>query len=798
MKPSFALNLSHQGLSLLRRAKNGWQIIGSAELDDPDLTARLQYLRKTAAELASGQLASKLVIPNSEILYRTIDVPDTADTPLKDAVRQALDGATPYPVDDLAYDFVDAGNSKVHIAAVAHDTLNEAESFAIEHGFNPVSYVATPKRDDFVGEPFFGETKLCKSILPAGETVEPDPGPIIITSDHDPNTAAEPLSTPENVAVPKPKPKQNPTAEIKPDHDDLSEFSSSRMGLAENGTAPSDLGKLSPRFMLYADKKQQGPDTDVKVTAPPPKIMITAMAVTAPDLAGEDATPDLKPAKTKKPAKPNKPKAAKTAKPVKSTAKVTAKESQRTAKEPAKPAPTHIAPAQTAQNKQTVYDLRAADRVDTKPKAFMAAMVLGGAALILFAVLISSFAFDRPIAVSRLWDNFTNTPSQFEPEALTTPQIVASSIDPVLPESAIQPIVSAPQNLGTLPPGSDAVNATLTPADLVATPIELAETPPDPYVEITLAEADVIYNSTGYWVMDPVPPVSLTAAELEDFYVASIDPLVISHDALALPATRTGPADIQLGDMGSPAAFGTVFDLDEQGFVRATPSGALSADGILITLGSPAITPRLRPNRATDNDAPAIALAQIPRTPPTPRPKNLIQSNERSQLGGRTRAELAQLRPLPRPASPQDTDQSINLAPTELASLSSPLPKIRPANFAATVQSARDAAQKAAVNSALQNATAAVAAPSAPTIPTTASVAREATIENAINLSSRVNLIGVYGSSSDRRALVRLKSGRYVKVQIGDRLDGGKVAAIDGTKLQYIKGGRLVTLDIAS
>jgi len=70
-------------------------------------------------------------------------------------------------------------------------------------------------------------------------------------------------------------------------------------------------------------------------------------------------------------------------------------------------------------------------------------------------------------------------------------------------------------------------------------------------------------------------------------------------------------------------------------------------------------------------------------------------------------------------------------------------------------------------------------------------------MENAISLS-RINLIGVYGASTDRRALVRLKSGRYVKVQVGDRLDGSKVAAIGERKLQYIKRGRTITLEIVS
>ena len=78
-------------------------------------------------------------------------------------------------------------------------------------------------------------------------------------------------------------------------------------------------------------------------------------------------------------------------------------------------------------------------------------------------------------------------------------------------------------------------------------------------------------------------------------------------------------------------------------------------------------------------------------------------------------------------------------------------------------------------------------------IPTTASVARQATIENAIRLN-RLNLVGVYGTAADRRALVRLPSGRYVKVKVGDRVDGGTVAQITDDALFYKKGSRTVSL----
>jgi type IV pilus biogenesis protein PilP len=80
-------------------------------------------------------------------------------------------------------------------------------------------------------------------------------------------------------------------------------------------------------------------------------------------------------------------------------------------------------------------------------------------------------------------------------------------------------------------------------------------------------------------------------------------------------------------------------------------------------------------------------------------------------------------------------------------------------------------------------------------IPTTASVARQATIPDAIRLN-QINLVGVYGAPSDRRALVRLSSGRYVKVKVGDRVDGGTVAQITDSELYYRKGNRTLSLQV--
>ena len=61
-----------------------------------------------------------------------------------------------------------------------------------------------------------------------------------------------------------------------------------------------------------------------------------------------------------------------------------------------------------------------------------------------------------------------------------------------------------------------------------------------------------------------------------------------------------------------------------------------------------------------------------------------------------------------------------------------------------------------------------------------------------------MNLIGVYGQPSDRRALVRLANGRYRKVKVGDRIDGGRVLAIGDDTLRYQKGGQNLTLNMPS
>ncbi|MEM8787495.1 MAG: hypothetical protein AAGE76_04460 [Pseudomonadota bacterium] len=76
-----------------------------------------------------------------------------------------------------------------------------------------------------------------------------------------------------------------------------------------------------------------------------------------------------------------------------------------------------------------------------------------------------------------------------------------------------------------------------------------------------------------------------------------------------------------------------------------------------------------------------------------------------------------------------------------------------------------------------------------PTIPTTASVARAATIQDAMPMRDMV-LIGVYGTATNRHALLRLGNGNFVKVSPGDQVGGFSVAAISADAIRLRQRGR--------
>ena len=143
MKPAFALDFRDDTITMSHRSGNGWQVVGAVPIDTPDLTEAIRYLRTTALGLSPRGLATKLILPEDQILYIPVEAPGPDDESRRAQVIAALEGRTPYDVADLAFDYCGSGPD-VKVAVIAKQTLAEAEAFAVGHRLNPVSFVAAP------------------------------------------------------------------------------------------------------------------------------------------------------------------------------------------------------------------------------------------------------------------------------------------------------------------------------------------------------------------------------------------------------------------------------------------------------------------------------------------------------------------------------------------------------------------------------------------------------------------------------------------------------------------------------
>lgn len=348
-------------------------------------------------------------------------------------------------------------------------------------------------------------------------------------------------------------------------------------------------------------------------------------------------------------------------------------------------------------------------------------------------------------------------------------------------------------------------------------------TEPVPRADRTEDELRAAYAVTGIWPIAPDVPSPPSVIELNDLYQTSVDPIDTVLDAIALPSVESDREDLAFVAPAAPAPAGTDFVLDGKGLVVPTLEGTLNPDGVMVFAGTPPLSPPDKLERAPVPVEAALVRPELEGFRPKARPGDLIETTERAAFSGLTRSELGQLRPRMRPQSEQEIAEQetaaataasaslvplqegdvapiISAEPVDAASLVTGLaaslrPDARPNNFATLLASrenndSRGSAPAPAPTQATVRVTPRNVAPS---IPSSASVTREATIQNAINLR-RVNLIGVYGKPSSRRALVRLGNGRYRKVEVGDRIDGGRVSAIGDAELRYQKSGRDVVL----
>ncbi len=911
MTPDLALTLSFEGIGLLTRVPGGWHLLGEVGLDSPDLAGDLAQLRAQAVAVGGEDFSTTLVLPNDQIKYLTLPAGRMSEKKRRQKAEDALESETPYRADQLVFDIAMQGRIP-QVAAVARDTLDEAEAFAVEHAFNPVGFSAIPPEDSFVTAPDFGDTARARA---AGIKVKADKTAILVVGEGPlPEPEPEPLPKP----TPKPKPEPTPLAELKLDIPPAPP--------APVEPAAEKLPAPTPAEETPATAQETVSETQVETPVAPapepveleepqtPEPEKTAAAKT--DTSKSETKPEAAP---EKPTAPEKAKAAEPAapnedpKPEEPAAAFASIRAQKAAPEDTKAAPglsgvtrkvtgtnapsiptstddskapplrfdpakavaglktgkDDAAPEEAAADTDDTSDAEAATfasarsktkvagpapklgKKSSKSKARKAAkdasakekqkmtmfgarpqevrgkpkhlgLILTTLLLVLMAIvalwatyatedgLAGLFGSDEPEAVEVAVE-----PTALAPETANETAAVADSAAVPAPETAPEDVASADAELAPEPelPAADAPMVVTVPDGMTPNPTENVDTallePLTPEsitdsaeIEAMLddvgdgnvdpVEAEARYAVTGIWQRAPEQPFELTSDSSDDIYIASVDRDTMGFDAVALPAPEALDTDRPARAQVNPVAADTTFDLDERGLVIATAEGALNPEGVMVFAGRPAVVPAAYPKRIKVGEEPQISEADNTRLAalrPKLRPGDLQEQNERANFGGLTREELAAVRPKLRPENAKLADEK-DTTPTQFAVKASPRPRLKPANIA-------QLAARAAPESNSATTTTAAAVPAAasvvPDIPTTASVARQATIKNAINLN-KVNLIGVYGTSSNRRALVRLSSGRYKKVQVGDRIDGGRVSAISQDELHYTKGKRKVVL----
>ncbi len=270
MKPAFALDFRDDAIGLLHRTGAGWTQIGSVAIDDPDLTQALGYLRSTALGLSPRGIATKLIIPNDQILYLTLTAPGPDAAKRRAQIVAALEGRTPYDVADLVFDWSGSG-PEVQVAVIARETLAEAAGFAAEHRFNPVSFVAAPDEGTYKGEPWFGPTEMAADLLAAGEKVDRDKVAVTIASRAPaPNRKAAETSAP---AMP-------PAAEL----------------AAETAAEPATSRRRDPAdTALGIGAGAPAPAAAMPVDLPPFRAEDVPMRPSRPDTAADTPTVDPRP-----------------------------------------------------------------------------------------------------------------------------------------------------------------------------------------------------------------------------------------------------------------------------------------------------------------------------------------------------------------------------------------------------------------------------------------------------------------------------------------------------------------------
>ena len=925
MKPDFALSLSFDGITLLHRTKPGLNIIGTAKLDSAALESDVADIRRKALSLDSRADNVKLVIPNEQIKFIKLLRPDGAQSnDIEAVILDHLQGATPYHVSELRFDWI-ASKNDLYVAAVAIETLQEAENFAETHSFKPLGNVAIPPKDSFIGEAFFGTALGGQQQMEWYDQeidISPSPSPEALLK-----IAPKPLPPEPPIARNKGRiTAQKKAANPDPKQPRLSTQLTKQINEeAENvPVSLNDLGTAFPRILSQIEGKLEGQEQADKPTV----FDVDETRITA-NAASPSADPILKrhgfehkvtTEKIRNVLRHTKKRLSAGVSALRAVLKTLLQTALRQTKMAGVGATQFIKICKhklfvegvvpLVQRLQPIlrkYVLKARDW-GLPVMLLSASVLLAGFTATYFIVTRSADPStdlalkvetvsadadsdsDKKIDVLRSiqelspapeaerrrgltgLEGFTTTDTQAKAEVFSeTPLLGLSELQTsagfdlsIVEKLPMKRALSRLDSLAT-PSSTRTRNGTeLAPEAKIEIPqtarSSQLNTPEFiPNGPMTPEELRRVYVSTGVWPMAPKAPYQASTKALEDLYIASIDADIRAHDPVILQSPdefltdSTKDLAIPLLKKAKPLGLATgdpAIEMPNEPSAKTLVSPNINALRVLpdVTLRPPSMAPQplaeLTPSIITqDSNKTAIsqpdALPSIDALtrldPPSvtgfgnqatdPIFENAATENAENQSSETNPTSELVSKP-PSVSSEEDaiasTDPQTPQAPEpaiDMLAQSRPLirqqalvaalrakekafeealntsirPKIRPElteiaqsdTLISRLFSALDEGDEANVDSPIADE------------PSSARVSERATLEKGLNLI-KVNLLGTYRFGNSRKALILMPNGSKRMVKVGDRLDGGQVAAIDEEELRYIKSGLNIILSMPS
>lgn len=766
-KPILALDLSNDGITLWHlKGATGWVALGQVPLDAPDLQERLANLRGQTGLTHQNPLKAIVRIPRSEVMISRLKLGVFEGDAAVSQARKLIAELTPYPINDVIYDLEAKGvGNMAPVAVAARKTLQEAEDFAAQHGFEAVYFSTEYEPREFPREPRFYLKNPKKSILPMVSRIAAAAA-VGLTLGY---FGYVQLSTPKPDSPPQAAVLEQPAVEKE-----------------KKSAKPHKTAKIEKTTPVIVPPSDQEPD----FSAPQTATLIAPPTTEYPKLViGDIGRSTL--ASIARLARPGQQKGT--------------------------PPPEF----QAESSNHKTDSLALADALRDLPEVALNDEVIAAQQEDMQISLVTQNTAPAPFTMAAFTPPetdfngvFSSVLAQPEPGYRAPPQEARQEAAPPPPPPALiiaEPGTLTPTPEGTLGPENILIFSGRPQIVAVARPEYTP--PPDPLAQFRprTRPAGLVSEDVLAALAPPLSPEdSLAPGDPQDIAQQPQQPneQTGAEQAPQLPQIAVQsdiqPAAEQLAETSEPDAAATA----------ERPAAAQS----LLALADPELRrlkPRQRPGTLVvvepvpDVETPEIANSLLALADPAlagrkprirPASLRITPVTSGSGLLALANPALSNFRAKKRPrglkivkltpeVTPNTTPTPVTTplkGATKLAVAASPKPKMRPAKFASLTGIDTSGGTTRATAKTPKSAKGS----SKPTAGTTVAIVARAATEKSRFSKKKMSLIGVFGTPNSRRALVRMPSGRYVKVKAGDRLSGWQISAIGESTLRIRKGSK--------